>query len=164
MLTGETADISEFAEFGWYDWIKFRNTVVVYPEDNLVLGRYLGPSTDIRPAMMAKILKSNGQYVHRTTLRGLTDEKVQARDEDESKLRKLFNNEIDRRLSPKAKKEDFEKDNIELTDPELYEDDKQAENYAPDREDIPDNAYNTYIGAELMLQKGDTVTAATESR
>jgi hypothetical protein len=24
MLSGETADISEFAEFGWYDWVKFR--------------------------------------------------------------------------------------------------------------------------------------------
>jgi hypothetical protein len=33
---GETADISEFTEFGWYDWIKFRDTVVPYPEDKLV--------------------------------------------------------------------------------------------------------------------------------
>ena len=69
----ETADISKFAEFGWYDWIKFRDTNVPYPDDKLVLGRYLGPSTDIGPAMTAKILKQNGQYVHRTTFRGLTE-------------------------------------------------------------------------------------------
>ena len=57
MLSGETADISKFAEYGWYDWVKFRDTNVPYPEDKLVLGRYLGPSTDIGPAMTAKILK-----------------------------------------------------------------------------------------------------------
>jgi hypothetical protein len=95
MLSGETADISEFAEFGWYDWVKFRDTNVPYPEDKLVLGRYLGPSTDIGPAMTAKILKQNGQYVHRTTLRGLTSDEVQ--DQDESKARKLFDEEIKRR-------------------------------------------------------------------
>jgi hypothetical protein len=65
MLSGETADISEFAEFGWwYDWIKFRDTNVPYPEDKLVLGWCLGPTRDIGPAMTAKMLKRNGQYVH----------------------------------------------------------------------------------------------------
>ena len=91
--------------------------VVPYPEDKLVLGRYLGPSTDIGPAMTAKILKSNLQYVHQRTLRGLTDEEV--RDDGDIKLRKIFDEEIDRRLGRKAKKEDFEKDDIELTNPEL---------------------------------------------
>ncbi len=62
VLSGETADISEFAERGWCDWIKFRDTNVPYPEDKLVLGRHLGPSTDIGPAMTAKILKQNGQF------------------------------------------------------------------------------------------------------
>ena len=80
--------------------------------------------------MTAKILKSNGQYVHRTTLRGLTDKEV--RDDGEIKLRKIFDEEIDRRLGPKAKKEDFEQDDIELSHPELYEDDEQAESYTPD--------------------------------
>jgi hypothetical protein len=163
MLTGETADISEFAEFGWYDWIKSRETVVPYPEDKPVLGRYLGPSTDIGPAMMAKILKSNGQYVHRTTLRGLMDDEVW--DEDEIKSRELFDEEIDQRLGPKAKQEDFDEQvDIKLTNPESYEDDDQAESFAPDREGIPDNAYDIYIGAEVMLQKGNAVTAATVKR
>jgi hypothetical protein len=38
----------------------------------LVLGRCLGPSTYIGPAMTAKILKQNGQYVHHTTPGKLT--------------------------------------------------------------------------------------------
>jgi hypothetical protein len=81
MLSGETADILEFAEYGWYDWVKFRDTTVPYPEDKLILGRYLGPSTDIGPAMTAKILKGNGQYQHRTTFRGLTEDEIRNLDE-----------------------------------------------------------------------------------
>ena len=57
-MSGETADISEFAEHGWYNWIKFRDTTVAYPEIKLVLGRYLGPSTDIGPSVTVKIIKS----------------------------------------------------------------------------------------------------------
>ena len=130
MLSGETADISEFAEFGWYDWIKFRDTKVPYPQDKLVLGRYLGPSADIGPAMTAKILKQNGQYVHRTTLRGLTEEET--RDPEEIKARSLFDEEIERRLGPSAKPEHFEADDIEMANPEWYEDDEQEQNFAPD--------------------------------
>jgi hypothetical protein len=163
MLSGETADISEFTEFGWYDWIKFRDTTVPYPEDKLVLGRYLGPSTDIGPAMMAKILKANGQYVHRTTLRGLTDNEV--RDLDEVKERKAFDEEVERHLGPSAKPEDFDDhDDIELANPDLYEDDDQAQTFASDRDDMPDDAYDNYIGAELTLQKGDEVATATVKR
>ena len=53
---------------------------------------------------------------------------------------------------------------IELTNPDVYEDEEQAESYAPNRDDILDKAYDMYIGAELMLQKGDTVAAATVKR
>jgi hypothetical protein len=74
MLSGETANISEFANCGWYDWIKFRDTAIPCPEDKLVLGRYLGPSIDIGPAMTAKALKQNGQRVHRRTFQGLTED------------------------------------------------------------------------------------------
>jgi hypothetical protein len=116
MLLGETADISEFAEFGWYDWIKFRDTKVPCPQDKLVLGRCLGPSADIGPAMTAKTLKQNGQHVHWTTLRGLTEEEM--RDPEEIKARSLFDEEIEKRLGPSAKPEDFEADDIEMANPE----------------------------------------------
>jgi hypothetical protein len=64
MLLGETADVSEFPVCGWCDWIKFWDTSVSCPEDKLVLGQCLGPSTDIVPAVTAQILKKNGQCVH----------------------------------------------------------------------------------------------------
>jgi hypothetical protein len=42
----------------------FHDTTVSFLGDKLVLGRYLGPSIDVGPAMMAKILKANGVVVH----------------------------------------------------------------------------------------------------
>ena len=68
----------------------------------------MGPSTstDIGPAMTTKILKQNGQYVHRTTFRARTEEET--RDSDEVKARKLFDKAIEQRLIPSAKPGDFD--------------------------------------------------------
>ena len=68
VVSGETADISPFAIFKWYEWVMFRDTSVPFPEDKMILGRDLGPTIDIGPAMTRKILKDNGRVVYRTTV------------------------------------------------------------------------------------------------
>ena len=55
-MNRKTADFLEFADFEWYEWLMFRDNEVSYPNEKLTLGRYLGPSTEIGPAMTAKIL------------------------------------------------------------------------------------------------------------
>jgi hypothetical protein len=56
----------------------FRNTVntISFADDKLTLGRYLEPATEVGLALMAKILKQNGQYVCCSTLRHLTPEET----------------------------------------------------------------------------------------
>ena len=54
-----------------------------------MLGRYLGPSIDVGPALTAKIFKANDEVVHRSTYRGLTPEEV-------------FDEPIEIKLGPKA--------------------------------------------------------------
>ena len=61
-FSGETADISEFAEFVWYDWVIYCDTSVAYPGSKPQLGRYCGPAYDIGPSMCARISKVNGEY------------------------------------------------------------------------------------------------------
>jgi hypothetical protein len=56
----------------------YRDNIPSYPDDKLILGRYLGPSTDIGSALTAKILQPNGQFVCRLTLQHLTDEELQS--------------------------------------------------------------------------------------
>jgi hypothetical protein len=76
MVSGQTPDISPFAAFRWYEWVMFRDTMVSYPEDKMVLGRDLGPALDIGPAMTRKLLKKNGMVVYRSTVRPLTPDEV----------------------------------------------------------------------------------------
>ena len=64
IMTGSTADISHICEFAWYDWVMFRDNIPTFPDHKLILGRYLGPATDVGSALTAKILKSNGQVVY----------------------------------------------------------------------------------------------------
>ncbi len=63
-MSGKTANISQFCELGWYEWVKFCSTTVSCPEDRLVLGKYLGPSIDVGLAMTTKILTPTGEVDH----------------------------------------------------------------------------------------------------
>ena len=58
LMTGQSPDISHICEYAWVDWVMFHDGPhVSYHDNNLVLGRYLGLTLDIRQAMCAKILK-----------------------------------------------------------------------------------------------------------
>jgi hypothetical protein len=76
IMTGSTANISHMCGFGWYDWLMFRDNVPTLPDVKLTLGQYLGPTTNVGSALTAKILKSNGQTVCRSTLRHLNDKEI----------------------------------------------------------------------------------------
>jgi hypothetical protein len=55
-----TSDISSFCEYGWYDWIYYRDEKAEFPQDAEILGRYLGPAPDIGGEMCMKILTNKG--------------------------------------------------------------------------------------------------------
>jgi hypothetical protein len=76
IMTGSTTNISHIYEFGWYEWVMFRDNVPMFSDIKLTLGRYLGPATDIGSALTAKILKSIGQTVCRSTLQHLNDKET----------------------------------------------------------------------------------------
>ena len=74
IMSGQTADISPFVELPFYAWVKFWDSLAKYPEPKEQVGRWLGPAINIGPAMMAKILKSNGQVLYVSMYHGLTDD------------------------------------------------------------------------------------------
>eukprot|EP00957_Ditylum_brightwellii_P205724 15345117-Ditylum_brightwellii.AAC.1 len=75
VMAGNTANISHFSDLPWYQWVYLRDTTIAFPEDKEMLGRYLGPSFDVGPAMCAKFLKENSRAVNRTTYRPLNKDK-----------------------------------------------------------------------------------------
>ncbi len=68
------ADISQFCELAWYDWIMYHPCTIDYPDEPLHLGKYLGPVIDVGPAMTAKILQHNGKLVYQSMYHPLTVE------------------------------------------------------------------------------------------
>ena len=136
VMSGQTSDISQFCELGFYEWIMFRDEPILFPDDNPVLGRYLGPAIDVGPAMTAKIMKSNGEVVYRSTYRPLTDaEKVNAA---HIAMRKEYDENIAERYGPDATPDDFP-DIKEWNTPEYpqYSDGIEKMSEAPGDEDIP---------------------------
>ncbi len=99
-MTGSTANISHICEFGWYDWVMFRDNVPTFPDVKLTLGQYLGPATNVGSALTTKILKSNGQTVCRSTLPHLNDEEIHCPIHQE--MRRVFNETITHHIGPNA--------------------------------------------------------------
>ena len=154
IMTGSTADISHISEFGWYDWVMFRDNTPTYPDPKLILGRYLGPATDVGSALTAKILKANGQFVCRSTLRHLTDDELQCPVHND--LRKAFDRSIDTTLGPAATTQDFPAEDIT---PDYDAFDADILDFDPDQGDIevtPEYG-DTYVGAEILLPQGGTL-------
>ena len=57
IILGGTSDISQLCKHGFYDWVMFRGEPIKNPDENPVLGIYLGPKMDVGPTMTAKIMR-----------------------------------------------------------------------------------------------------------
>ncbi len=51
-------------ELVWYNWIMYCPGTIDYPNEPLHLGKYLGPTIDVGPAMTAKILQHNSEVAY----------------------------------------------------------------------------------------------------
>ena len=74
IMSGETADISPYCEFEWFQCVMYYEPNATYPDDKYLMGRWLGPAVDVGSAMTYKVQKSNGQYVCRSSVRPWTPE------------------------------------------------------------------------------------------
>ena len=151
-MTGNTADISHICEFGWYDWVMFRDNSPTFPDNEMTLGRYLGPATDVGSALTAKILKSNGTFTCRSTFRHLTDKETHC-------------------TTHICMRSEFDASIRDILGRPACDDDFPAEDFTPDHDhydpidydpNIPDlevkvtpEANDPFVGAEVCLPLGD---------
>ena len=105
LVDGTIFDISNLAECGWYDWIKYRDATISWPSDDYQLGRWLGSVPTIGNEIAMYILKDNREVVIRTSLRHITEEKNQSDIESETKL--IFDTHIKSRLGDVLRDEYF---------------------------------------------------------
>ena len=81
---GDVGDISSLCQFGWYEWIYFRQGKSSFPYLKEELGRCLGPCKNEGNEMCQWVLQANGEVVPRRTLRRLTAHEKAASNEVEA--------------------------------------------------------------------------------
>jgi hypothetical protein len=162
-VKGETVDISTTAECVWYEWVKFRYTAGKFPVSKIQLGRDLGATIDIGPAMAHKILKKNGIVMYRTSVRSLTPDEIQS--PTEKKEREEFDIAIEKKFGASMDKSDF-KDDPDYADfltpnYDCYEDEEVSSSKMPDTDDIKEendvDTYDQYVGAHVRVPIGDEI-------
>ena len=95
---GEMGDISNLCQWGWYEWVYFRQGKAKFPHLTEVLGRCLGPCKNEGNEMCQAILQQNGQIVPRRSLRRLTAHELSVTNEAEASKRANFDAAITKKL------------------------------------------------------------------
>ena len=149
-----TFDISPICECEWYEWIYCRDEKAKFPQASEVLGRSLGPASDIGGAMCMRILNATGKVRHGSTIRGLTPAELLS--EENKKACDVFDAAIAVTRDPSFTKTDFvEEDTPEF---EAYGDEDSGDSPRmpePDEYDI--DTFDNYLLTEVILPTGDSM-------
>ena len=117
-ITGETEDISDYLDFGFYDRFQFHENVELGEQG---LGSCLGVLHRTGGAMSYWILKANGYVVSRTTVQRIINL------ESEISQNQLMFSEFDKEIKCRIKDDDFPV-GVDFTDPvkqaDMLEDDE----------------------------------------
>lgn len=172
-ITGETPDISEYLDFGFYDRVWFKENAGLGEK---LLGRWLGVAHRIGNAMNYFILKDNGRVISRSTVQRVTN--LELRTEEVKEQTKAFDSALEEATKdaaiiiendshPHDWGQDLQADqdfldefykvvsNEEIKDADSAEDggqqDKGTKRAAP--KPTPDTAGDTYLNAEIVLPR-----------
>jgi hypothetical protein len=171
IITGETPDVSEYLDFGFYDWVSYRaNAGLGKPE----VGRWLGVSHRVGQLMSYWILTASGRSISCTTVQRITNLEKQT---DAYKQRMNdFQKQVEGKWAADGTELTFKDDkpqefilSLENEDEEFIEeykrvitdkDLKDAEDVTSKELGIPD----PYLDMELGLNRGDELQHATVKR
>ena len=156
-LTGETPDISEYMDFGFYDWVVFKEDAGV---SNATIGRFLGIASGIGSLMSYWVLPPTGIPEVRSTVQRLTqlemqtDAMKQRMIDYESKIKATCGDDdfiADDNGLPKREKVGDLIDDPDFVD-EFY---RTFSNEAViDEDDCSPDSFDPYLNVELSLDRG----------
>ena len=172
---GTEADISHLCQFGWYEWVYYRDQSASFPYPKECLGRCLGPAKNEGNAMAQWILNENGRVVVRRSIRRLTPHELSPSNESEVAKREAFTSSIRAHLgdSMSAPVNPLSDDPCDDWDLDLYEDDEDGGAPSIPEADFVDAAgkpvlqqsfADTLINAEVLLPHEESTALATVLR
>jgi hypothetical protein len=158
-LTGDTPDISDILDFGYYEWVWYwYPTSVRFPNDPRQLGRWLGRDHAHGPAMCYKILKPNGHWIVCSSFTPLSDS--DKRDATVNDRMADFTTKSDDIVGKFDLSFILEEETAEFeTLPSL--DDTQDETDLPPLDVDDKDMLDPLINAEIILHEGDGIAFAS---
>ena len=115
-LTGETPDISQYLDFGFYDqvWLKEDSGL-----GEIKLGRFLGVSKQVGSLMSYWVLPASGIPVSRTSVQRVTN--LESQTEQCQRRFKIYDQQIAERFNEKYNDVDYLQNNNEKPDIEQWQ-------------------------------------------
>ena len=166
-LTGDTCDITEWLDFGFYDrvWFHDQPGQLEGPKP----GRWLGVSHRIGSALSYHVLTEKGDVLSRTTVQHIPEEDL-IKPSVQDQL-KIFDENVAKRLNDdnfklevgddvyKMFDEDFDdSDNLVGTGDHRADDDL---NFAVERDDYSESEFDQLISAEVLVPQGNDFIRGT---
>jgi hypothetical protein len=165
IVTGNTPDISEWAEFGWYEPV-YQYQDVPFPQTKRVIARWLGVAHHVGQALCYWILTETGQVLARTSIQKLTHDELRS----PATITELaqFDEKVQTKLGKPIMEITDENPNSCLQD--IIEDEEVIEPYdiqmSREEDDLyPDqDTYDQYITSQVLLPRGDNNEKGTVKR
>ena len=158
-VTGETPDISENLDFGFYDLVWYRENAGLGEEK---IGRWLGVSTNYGSQMSYWVLTSAGYNVSRTSVQRVTNleqqtvENITRIADFDLKIRTVFNEEhlqVDGSKANPVAWADFIDGDADFA--EEFQNVVSSKHVAEADDTFSPDSYDSYVNMELALDRGD---------
>ncbi len=160
-MSRETADIGQFCDLAWYNWIMCSLVMIDYTDEPLHQGKYLTLTIDMGPAMPTKILQHNCKVVYQSTYRPLTiEEKLDLTIQlDMNAFKETTEEGMGIKLMHNKLEEIGMPDMLEYMP---YDDEDQNNNTYPDLdEEVMSEVGNEYVHASVLFLYGSQMMHIT---
>ena len=156
-LTGETPDISEYLDFGFYDWVWYKENAGIGESK---LGKFIGISSNVGSLMSYWVLPSSGKPESRTTVQRVTELELQ---EDANRARiTAYNAKLQQKLKhadtiSKGTLPEGPEWQEYLDDPDFVDEFHKTFNCTAVKDaddDFSPDSYDEYINMEVALDRG----------
>jgi hypothetical protein len=173
-LTGQTADISEWLDFDFYDLVWYHeNQKTDMTTESVKLGRWLGVAHCVGSDMCYWILTKSGQVISTTTVQHVT--RLDTTKPEIAACIELFHEAVNRRLDDTNFQLEDNVLGLTLDDIDNVDGPRPVDVHIPTDAEYGDMKFDTkpdmndddgeeyfdkYIGAEITVQRGDATTRA----
>ena len=168
IVGGFTPDISDYAQFNWYEYVWIYDPTVQFPADARKLARWIGVAHDVGNPMTFWVLPQSCKVLARSSVSSCTDDEladpsVQARmAELDASIREKIGDSI-----PDAEVDPALADLLPTIPDDLFlEADAEYEPFEedaamPEADDYTPEAYDKYLTAEVKLANMGTLQKGT---